>query len=93
MEDERGIDNHVLCVPCDDPGWNQLQRLEDLLDQLRDEISHFFAIYKDLDPDRQSDVKGWRDRDAAIAEIDSSRRRYRDHARATQAPRQPTADR
>lgn len=82
MEDEQGPDPHLLCVPCDDPGWNQLQRLADLPDQLRDEISHFFAIYKDPDPDRRSNVTGWRVRDAALAEIEASRRRYRDHASA-----------
>lgn len=48
MEDEHGIDNHLLCVPCLDPGWNHLRRLGDPPDQLR--TTHFFASYKDLDP-------------------------------------------
>jgi inorganic pyrophosphatase len=51
MEDEHGVDPHILCVPCHDP-------------------------YKDLDPDRHSIVKGWSDRDAALQEIDHSRRRF-----------------
>jgi len=83
MEDEHGIDNHVLSVPCSDPGWNRLQRLDDLPDQPRKEVSHLFEIYKDLDPVRRSVVKGWSDRDAALREIEASRRRYRDHASAT----------
>jgi inorganic pyrophosphatase len=44
------------------------------------EIEHFFAIYKDLDPDRHSSVSGWRDREAALREIDQSRQRYLDAA-------------
>jgi inorganic pyrophosphatase len=76
MEDEHGIDAKVLCVPCDDPGWTTLEQLDDLPRALRDEIAHFFAIYKDLDSGRESNVKGWRDRDAALREIDLARERF-----------------
>ena len=75
MEDEHGIDPHVVCVALGDPGWSQLERLEDLPALLRAEIEHFFAIYKDLDPDRHSLVCGWHDREAALREIDESRKR------------------
>ena len=77
MEDEKGMDSKVVAVPCDDPGWNTLERLEDLPGALRNEISHFFAIYKDLEPGKESIVKGWRDRDAAQEEIEAARKRYR----------------
>ncbi|MBV8990465.1 MAG: inorganic diphosphatase [Solirubrobacterales bacterium] len=77
MEDEHGPDPHVLCVPCEDPGWNHLRRLADVPDQLRNEIMHFFAVYKDLDPNRHSSVKGWQDHDEALAEIEQSRERFR----------------
>ncbi|MBV9049009.1 MAG: inorganic diphosphatase, partial [Solirubrobacterales bacterium] len=49
----------------------------DVPDQLRNEIMHFFAVYKDLDPNRHSSVKGWQDRDEALAEIERSRERFR----------------
>ena len=77
MEDEKGVDAKVLAVPCDDPGWNTLRRLDDLPESLRNEISHFFAIYKDLEPGKETSVKGWRDRDAAQEEIQAARERYR----------------
>jgi inorganic pyrophosphatase len=80
MEDEHGIDDTVLCVPLDDPGWNALNDVEDLPPPLRQEISHFFAVYKDLDPDRASDVKGWANREKALATIEDSRRRFREQA-------------
>jgi inorganic pyrophosphatase len=79
MEDEAGIDNTVLCVPCQDPGWNEFERVEDLPRQLRNEITHFFSVYKDLEPGKRSVVKGWRDREAAVREIEADRARFRGH--------------
>jgi inorganic pyrophosphatase len=76
MEDEHGVDSKVLCVPSADPGWNCLEDLDDLPRTLRNEIAHFFSIYKDLDPGRESLVKGWRDRDAALVEIEAARKRF-----------------
>jgi inorganic pyrophosphatase len=81
MEDEHGIDPHVLSVPIADPGWNQLERFEDLPAQLVAEIGHFFAVYKDLDDNRRSTVCGWRDYEAAVLEIEESRHRYQEHNR------------
>lgn len=78
MEDEHGLDDTVLCVPLHDPGWNGLEAVEELPDQLRQEISHFFAIYKDLDPERYSEVKGWGDREKALRTIEDARGRYRE---------------
>lgn len=76
MEDEHGVDTKVLCVPCDDPGWNALEGLQDLPRVLRNEITHFFSIYKDLEPGKVTNVKGWRDRDAALQEIEAARERF-----------------
>jgi inorganic pyrophosphatase len=76
MEDEEGLDSKLLCVPCGDPLWSTLERLEDLPSQLRDEIKHFFTIYKELEPGKETRVKGWRDRDAALEELEQARERY-----------------
>ncbi len=76
MTDEKGDDDHIVCVPCHDPGWNELQDLDDIPAQLRAEITHFFTVYKDLDHDRHSEVKGWADRAAALETIKHARRRY-----------------
>jgi inorganic pyrophosphatase len=77
MEDEKGPDDHIVCVPLHDPGWNQMNDLDDLPVQLRAEIGHFFSIYKDLDPDRHSQVNGWGDRGAALETIAEARERMR----------------
>jgi inorganic pyrophosphatase len=77
MEDDKGIDDKVLCVPLTDPGWNQMDVLEDIPKQLRDEIAHFFSIYKDLEQ-KKVKVDGWYSREEAIQEIAESRQRHSD---------------
>jgi inorganic pyrophosphatase len=77
MTDENGRDNKVVCVPVHDPRWNVHEDIEDLPRQLRDEIFHFFSVYKDLDPDRHAEPTGWRGRPEAIAEIEEAQARFR----------------
>jgi inorganic pyrophosphatase len=79
MADEKGPDDHVVCVPFNDPTWNTLNDVDDLPEQLRKEIGHFFDIYKDLDPDRHSEVNGWGDRQAALETIEKARKMFRDN--------------
>jgi inorganic pyrophosphatase len=76
MEDDHGIDDKVLAVPLEDPGWNTLDRLDDLSQQLQDEIAHFFSVYKDLEQ-KQVKVDGWYPREEALQEIEHSRERER----------------
>jgi inorganic pyrophosphatase len=75
MEDDQGIDDKVLAVPCSDPTWNQLKTLDDLNQQLQDEIAHFFSVYKDLEQ-KKVNVHGWFSREDAIKEIEASRERF-----------------
>jgi inorganic pyrophosphatase len=77
MRDENGPDDKVVCVPLHDPRWNVHEDLEDLPKQLRNEIHHFFRVYKDLDPDRHSEPIGWSGRDAALEEIAEAQERFR----------------
>jgi inorganic pyrophosphatase len=75
MEDDKGVDDKVLAVPCSDPNWNQLQTLDDVAKQMRDEIEHFFSVYKDLEQ-KTVKVRGWFSREDAVEEIKASRDRY-----------------
>jgi inorganic pyrophosphatase len=84
MEDEKGIDDKILAVPLTDPSWNKMEKLEDLPEQLRDEIAHFFSIYKDLEQKKVS-VDGWYSREDAVKEIEASRRRFREHGEGPEA--------
>jgi inorganic pyrophosphatase len=77
MEDDAGIDDKVLCVPLSDPGWNTLEELDDLPEQLQKEIAHFFSVYKDLEQ-KKVKVDGWHSREEALEEIDEARKRYKE---------------
>jgi len=73
MRDEAGIDDKIVCVPVSDPGWNSVTCLEDLPEQLRLEIPHFFSVYKDLEH-KEVEVGGWKSREEAEATIAAARR-------------------
>jgi inorganic pyrophosphatase len=76
MQDESGPDAKLLCVPVDDPRWSDTVTIDDLPQHLLNEISHFFGVYKDLEPDKMTDVRGWEDLKSAESVLDSARRRY-----------------
>ena len=75
MEDDKGIDDKVLCVPLSDPAWNTLEELDDLPEQLQQEIAHFFSVYKDLEQ-KKVKVDGWHSREEAVEEIRKARERW-----------------
>ena len=77
MEDDKGLDDKVLAVPLHDPGWNTLESLDQVSDQLQNEIAHFFSIYKNLE-NKHVEVKGWFSRQDAVDEIRASRARFKD---------------
>ncbi len=77
MEDDKGVDDKVLAVPLSDPGWNEMETLDDIAGQLRNEIEHFFTHYKDLEQ-KKVKVDGWHPREEAIEEIAASRKRFRE---------------
>ena len=90
MEDEAGIDDKIVCVPCHDPGWNHAESLDDVPDQLQREITHFFSIYKELE-DKKVDVHGWRSREEALEVIEDAQRLQAEHERERTAATSETA--
>jgi inorganic pyrophosphatase len=76
MQDDKGIDDKIICVPLHDPYWNKHETLEDLPLLLRAEIEQFFSIYKDLE-DKQVTTGGWHSHEEATREIAASRERLR----------------
>src|SRR5206468_396896 len=67
MHDEHGPDAKLLCVPAGDPRWQTMHTLDDLPPYLPEEIGHFFNVYKDLEPGKHTDVRGWQDHAQAQA--------------------------
>jgi len=77
MLDEQGPDAKVLTVPANDLRMSGIRELEDVPAHLAAEIGHFFDIYKQLEPGKSSDVRGWQGRAAAEREVTESQRRAR----------------
>lgn len=61
MEDEKGEDEKILAVPVDElnPYYAKVNQYTDLPKILLEQISHFFAHYKDLESGKWVEVKGW----------------------------------
>ncbi len=85
MRDDHGVDDKVLAVPLSDPAWNTLETLDDVPKPLKDEIAHFFSVYKDLEQ-KTVTVDGWYSREDALEEIEAARRRHRDRRGGDGAP-------
>jgi inorganic pyrophosphatase len=75
MTDEKGGDDKILCVPATDPRQEHLRDIHHVSRFDRQEIEHFFLIYKELEPGKSVSGTSWADRAAAEAEVEASRRR------------------
>jgi inorganic pyrophosphatase len=62
LSDERGPDAKVLAVASHDIRKARVTDLPDVPPHLLNEIGHFFDIYKELEPGKSTDVRGWMDR-------------------------------
>ncbi len=76
MQDEKGIDDKILCVPLHDPMWNELKNIDEVPPHLLIEIEHFFKIYKELEK-KKTGIDGWYDHDRAVKAIEEARERFR----------------
>ena len=67
MEDESGKDEKILAVPHSKlhPYYDEVQSYKDLPTILLQQIEHFFAHYKDLEPGKWVKVTGWGDASTA----------------------------
>jgi inorganic pyrophosphatase len=75
MSDEKGPDEKLLCVPRGDPTFDRIADIHDVQSELRDEIEHFFQRYKDLEPSKRTDTRGWGNRHEAEQLLAAARER------------------
>ncbi|WP_420098354.1 inorganic diphosphatase, partial [Corynebacterium sp.] len=61
MTDEAGGDDKLLCV-VDDVRYEKFQDINDIAQDVKDEIEHFFVHYKDLEPGKEVHGSGWGDK-------------------------------
>ncbi len=78
MTDESGEDAKVLAVPKDKLStlYRGITEYTEVSDPLLKQIEHFFAHYKDLEPNKWVKIEGWADSAAAKKEITDSVARY-----------------
>ena len=79
MTDEAGGDDKILCVPATDPRFEHLRDYHHISEFERQEIQHFFEVYKDLEPGKSVEGATWVGRAEAEAEIERSRKRVTQH--------------
>ncbi len=79
MTDEKGRDVKVLCVPAGDPRWDHIVDVSDVPTHLLAEIRHFFEVYKDLEPGKESVIGDWTGRQDAVASIVDARAAFPGH--------------
>lgn len=63
MEDEKGIDHKIVCVPVEkiDFVCGAWKSLNDIPTHRKDQIRHFFEHYKDLEKGKWVKLKGWKE--------------------------------
>jgi inorganic pyrophosphatase len=71
MEDEAGGDEKLIAVPSTKltRRYEAVENYRDLPSITLDQIEHFFAHYKDLEPGKWVKILGWRDADEARAMV------------------------
>jgi len=75
MSDEKGPDEKLLCVPLGDPSFERMGDVRDVNGELLDEIEHFFQRYKDLEPAKKTETRGWGNRIEASEILGAARDR------------------
>jgi inorganic pyrophosphatase len=77
MEDEHGDDDKLICVPIGDALYSDLAEVDELPARLRDEIEHFFQVYKTLEG-KPTRTFGFSSRQEAEVLLESSRQAARE---------------
>jgi inorganic pyrophosphatase len=62
----------ILTVPAHDPRYASLQDFDDVPAHVTAEIGHFFDIYKELEPGKDTDIRGWQNCATAVEVIRAS---------------------
>jgi len=77
MEDDGGVDEKVICVQTKDPRYTHIQDIDDVPEQTKNEIKHFFEHYKDLEPGKWVKVGEWHGRADAEKLIEAALKNYK----------------
>lgn len=79
VEDEEGTDPKIIAVPKAkiDPVYADINTVEDLPEQLKAKIAHFYENMKSIEPGKWQKVKGWESKEKAEKIVEESIERYK----------------
>ncbi len=74
MEDEEGGDEKIIAVPKDkiDPSFSGIKDITDVQDAIKNKIIHFFAHYKELEPNKWVKITDFGNADEAKEKINDA---------------------
>ena len=75
MIDGGDRDEKILCVPVEDPRYNEVKSINDVAPHRLEEIAEFFRTYKNLEK-KVTEIKGWKDVDAVTPLVDQCIKAY-----------------
>ena len=75
MSDDKGEDHKIICICSNDPRLKEINSLDDLDEHHKNEIQHFFEVYKQLE-NKEVDVRGWLGKDEAFKIINEGKEKY-----------------
>ena len=75
MLDQGVPDEKILAFATGNPRVKDIQNYTEVLPHVLREVEHFFSVYKDLEG-KQTEVLGWKDREAAYEVIRTSHARF-----------------
>ena len=76
MIDGGDRDEKILCVPAEDPRYNEVKTLGDIAPHRLEEIAEFFRTYKNLEK-KVTEIQGWKDVDAVTPLVEECIKAYK----------------
>ena len=76
MDDSGDADEKIIAIPFDDPTYNSYRDISELPKHIFDEMEHFFAVYKELEAKKSTEISAVKDNLAAKEIIRQSLQRY-----------------
>ena len=78
-EDEKGQDSKIIAAPLKkiDPALSTINDVDDIPHYLRNQITHFFEHYKELEKGKYVKILGWKSKELAKSKISEATQRFK----------------
>ena len=78
-EDEKGHDSKIVAAPLNkiDPSFSDIKEVDDIPEYMRNQITHFFEHYKELEQGKYVKIIGWKGREIAEGHISGAINKFK----------------